>query len=172
MRGAFTFKDALESAYALQMYGISLWAVGYARIQTQALYAMQKAKVVVNISWLSLSVNIVFCIILMPFLKHAGIALASSISVFVQLVVQHKYLMKTGIHVPKEHLRQFTKMTAAAVIMGIVLIPIARVYLWKNGLTLHSGALMILCVVFGGALYFLLLWLMGMRGLTIKSRPS
>jgi peptidoglycan biosynthesis protein MviN/MurJ (putative lipid II flippase) len=43
MRGAFTNADVLGSAYALQMYALSLWAIGYARIQTQALYSMQKA---------------------------------------------------------------------------------------------------------------------------------
>ena len=172
IRGAFTFNDALASAYALQMYGLSLWAVGYARIQTQALYAMQKAKVVVNISWLSLVVNIVFCLILMPFLKHAGIALASSISVFAQLVVQHRYLKKAEIHIPKEYLRQYGKMIAAAAIMGITLIPLAHMYLWRTGLTIKSGAVLLLCVVFGGALYFGLLWIMGMRGFPGKHRPS
>ncbi|HVN72854.1 MAG TPA: murein biosynthesis integral membrane protein MurJ [Desulfomonilia bacterium] len=164
MRGAFSFNDALESAYALQMYGVSLWAVGYTRIQTQALYAMQKAKAVVNISWMSLVVNIVFCIILMPFLQHAGIALASSISVFAQLLIQHKYLRKEGIYIPKEYIRHFGKMVASSLIMGVVLVPLGRMYLWRTGLTVKSGALLLLCVSLGGSLYFGLLWAMGMRG--------
>jgi putative peptidoglycan lipid II flippase len=164
MRGAFTYNDALASAYALQMYGLSLWAVGYTRIQTQALYAMQKAKAVVNISWMSLVVNLIFCLILMPFMKHAGIALASSVSVFAQVLIQHKYLTDSGVHIPKEHLRQFGKMFAAAVIMGIVLVPFARMNIWNAGMTLKSCLLLFSSIVLGSGLYFGSLWAMGMRG--------
>jgi putative peptidoglycan lipid II flippase len=163
MRGAFTYADVLGSAYALQMYGLSLWAVGYTRIQTQALYAMQKARVVVNISWISLVVNIVFCLVLMPFMKHAGIALASSLAVLVQLFVQHRYVVRSGVHLPKEHRIQISKMVAASLVMGAVLVPFARMDAWKTGLTVQSGCILAACVVFGGGMYFAILWVMGMR---------
>lgn len=172
LRGAFTYSDALASAYALQMYGLSLWAVGYTRIQTQALYAMQKAKAVVNISWMSLVVNLIFCLILMPFMKHAGIALASSISVFAQVLIQHKYLRRAGVHIPKEHVRQFGKMFAAAVIMGIVLVPFARMNIWNAGMTLKSCLLLFSSIVLGGGLYFGSLWAMGMRGFPDRQKTT
>jgi putative peptidoglycan lipid II flippase len=172
LRGAFTYSDALASAYALQMYGLSLWAVGYTRIQTQALYAMQKAKAVVNISWMSLVVNLIFCLVLMPFMKHAGIALASSISVFAQVLIQHKYLRRAGIHIPKEHLRQFGKMSAAAVIMGIVLVPFAHMNIWNAGMTLKSCLLLFSSIVLGGGLYFGSLWAMGMKGFPDRKKTT
>jgi putative peptidoglycan lipid II flippase len=164
IRGAFTLHDAVASAYALQMYSLSLWAVGWSRIQTQALYAMQKARIVVNVSWLSLVANVVFCLILMSFMQHAGIALASSISVFFQLFILHRQLVKSGIRISRDHLRQFLKMIAASAVMGIALLPFGRMELWNKGFTPFSGSLLILCVVCGVALYFGLLWIMGMRG--------
>jgi putative peptidoglycan lipid II flippase len=164
LRGAFTYDDALASSYALQMYALSLWGVGYSRIQTQALYAMQKARTVVNISWLTLLANLVFCLILMPLMQHAGIALASSIAVFVQLLIQHVFIKKAGIHIPKEHVRQFGKMVAAAFIMGLALIPLVRLDIWKEGLSLASGSVLLLAITLGGGLYFGCLWAMGIRG--------
>jgi putative peptidoglycan lipid II flippase len=165
MRGAFTFHDASASAYALQMYSLSLWAVGWSRIQTQTLYAMQKARVVVNVSWLSLVANVVFCVILMPFMQHVGIALASSLSVLIQLIILHRHLVQSGIRISRDNFRLFLKMVAASAIMGIALLPFARMELWRKGLTPMSGALLLMCVSCGIALYFGLLWIMGMRGL-------
>jgi putative peptidoglycan lipid II flippase len=168
IRGAFTLQDAYASAIALQMYSLSLWAVGWARIQTQALYAMQKAKYVVNISWLSLAVNVVFCVILMQFMSHAGIALASSISVFFQLFILHRYLKRSGIRIPKEHKKQFRKMMVASAVMGIALLPFANLKLWEKGFTAKSSAALFLSVIFGIVVYFGLLWILGMRGLPGK----
>ena len=168
MRGAFSYSDALASAYALQMYGLSLWAVGYTRIQTQALYAMQKAKAVVNISWLSLVANIVFCLILMPYMRHAGIALASSLSVLVQLFLQHRYVARSGIRMPAEHRMQIGKMVAASLVMGAALVPFARMEVWRSGLTLPSGGLLAASIIMGGGMYFALLWFMGIRGFPVK----
>ena len=164
IRGAFTLDDAVASAYALQMYSLSLWAVGWSRIQTQALYAMQKARIVVNVSWLSLVANVIFILMLMPFMQHAGIALASSISVFFQLFMLHRHLVKSGIRLSRDHQLQFLKMIAASAVMGIALLPFARMELWNKGFTPFNGSLLILCVVCGVALYFGLLWIMGIRG--------
>lgn len=164
LRGAFTYEDALASSYALQMYALSLWGVGYSRIQTQALYAMQKARTVVNISWITLLANLVLCLVLMPFMKHAGIALASSISVFVQMLIQHAFIKKAGIYIPKNDISQFGKMITAAAIMGILLIPFARIDLWRVGLSIASGSLLLLAITLGGGLYFGCLWAMGMKG--------
>jgi peptidoglycan biosynthesis protein MviN/MurJ (putative lipid II flippase) len=100
----------------------------------------------------------------MPFMKHSGIALASSISVFAQVLIQHKYLTGFGIHIPKEHLRQFGKMFAAALIMGIVLVPFACMNIWNKGMTLKSCLLLFSSIVLGGVMYFGSLWVMGMRG--------
>jgi putative peptidoglycan lipid II flippase len=165
IRGAFTLKDAYASALDLQMYSLSLWAVGWARIQTQALYAMQKARYVVNISWLSLLINVVFCISLMPFMSHAGIALASSISVFFQLFILHRYLKSSGIMIPEEHKKQFKKMMAASVVMGVALLPFANLKLWEKGFSPRSCSVLLLSVVCGIILYFGTLWIMGMRSL-------
>lgn len=168
MRGAFTLQDSLLSAYALRMYALGLCAVGCSRILTQTLYAMQEAKVVVNIAWLTLVMNVLLCLVLMQFMQHAGIALASSISVAVQVIILYRALQKRGIHFAQKSFRRYAKMLVAALAMGVCLYPFLATRFWLDGLTLTSAAMLLFCVVSGAAVYFGLLWLMGFRHILRK----
>lgn len=165
IRGKFTWENAQACAYALEMYGMSLWAVGYTRIQTQALYALQRAGDAVRVSWISLFVNIGLCLGLMPFMKHAGIALAGSLSVFVQLALQHRVIRREGIRIPGSHMREAMKMLVASLVMGALLVPFMFIDAWSGGLSVFSGSLLAGCVMGGTLVYFLLLKLLGVRGL-------
>jgi peptidoglycan biosynthesis protein MviN/MurJ (putative lipid II flippase) len=64
------------------------------------------------------------------------------------------------------------KMMAASAVMGAVLLPFASLGLWKKGLSMKSGALLLICVVCGAAVYFGLLWIMGVRGLPQRARQG
>ncbi|HQG32315.1 MAG TPA: murein biosynthesis integral membrane protein MurJ, partial [Deltaproteobacteria bacterium] len=75
MRGKFAMADVHASAFALQMYALGLSAVGASRILTQTLYAMQQPKEVVKTAWISLIINALCSVALMPFMGHGGIAL-------------------------------------------------------------------------------------------------
>ncbi|HPR52242.1 MAG TPA: murein biosynthesis integral membrane protein MurJ [Deltaproteobacteria bacterium] len=163
MRGAFTMQDSLLSAYALQMYALGLCAVGCSRILTQTLYSMQQAKIVVNVAWLTLGINVLLTLVLMRFMQHAGIALASSISVSLQIIILYRILAKKGIHLARSSYGQYAKMIIAAAVMGGCLYPFLSMRFWLEGLTFMSVSLLIACVVLGSVVYFGLLWIMGFR---------
>jgi putative peptidoglycan lipid II flippase len=163
MRGAFTLQDSISSAYALRMYALGLCSVGISRILTQTLYAMQQAKAVVKIAWLTLTINVLLCLILMPFMKHAGIALASSISVSLQVIILYRVLVKLGIRLAGSPLTQYAKMIIAAVFMGAGLLPFLSMRSWDKGFSIQSLTVLLLCIVLGAVVYFGLLWLMGFR---------
>lgn len=163
MRGKFTLGDSLQTAYALQMYALALWAIGCTRIQNQALYAMQEAKVVVNIGWFAQGINVVMSFVLMHFMRHAGIALASTISVFFQLVCFHIVLQKKGVLLSPEFKHIVGKMLLAAAVMGACLYPFLLLQFWSKGLTPASLTILMLCLVVGIGVYFGLLWILGVR---------
>ncbi|HNR49939.1 MAG: putative peptidoglycan biosynthesis protein MurJ [Deltaproteobacteria bacterium ADurb.BinA179] len=163
MRGAFGPDDVAASAQALRMYALGLCAVGVSRVLTQALYAMQKANEVVKTAWISLAVNIVFSAGLMSFLGHAGIALASSISVTVQMVLLYRALAAQGITLAPVIWATVGKMVGAVAVMGCGLFWFVRMDFWMGGLSLMSLSLLFSSIVFGAAVYFALLWVMGMR---------
>jgi len=163
MRGAFTMADALASAYALRMYALGLCAVGISRILTQALYAMQQARSVVNIAWIALVINVLFSVILMGPMQHAGIALASSVSVFLQIIILYRVLVGKGVSAEKVSFVHYGKMIAASAGMGVCLIPFMAMQFWLEGCTLKGVSLLFGAIITGAASYFSLLWLMGFR---------
>jgi putative peptidoglycan lipid II flippase len=170
IRGAFTITDAKETAYALQMYSISLWAIGYVRILNQALYSMQEAKTVVNIGWIALVVNIILSLLLMIFMRHAGIALASSLSVLFQLIVFHFVLVKKQIRFNRSLYKDCLKILAASSLMGIVLYLFILNNFWLNGLNMNSLITLSACIIAGTATYFGVLYFSGIRLTKIFSR--
>jgi putative peptidoglycan lipid II flippase len=170
MRGAFTIADAKETAYALQMYSISLWAIGYVRILNQALYSMQEAKTVVNIGWMALVVNVAMSLLLMFFMRHAGIALASSISVFFQLIIFHFILARKQIKFSMSLYRDCLKIITASVIMGIVLYLFILHNFWQHGLNTNSLIMLSACIIAGTVAYFAVLYISGIRPAKIFSQ--
>jgi len=172
MRGKFTMSDVLNTALALQMYALALWAIGYTRIQNQALYAMQQAKLVVNIGWLSQGLNVLLSIVLMQFLRHAGIALASSIAVAFQLVCFHVVLTRKGIGLDKTFFQTCGKMLLAAGAMGVCIYPFMLNRFWLKGLNTRSLSMLALCVALGMGVYFASLWVMGVRGIRRRANAS
>lgn len=163
MRGAFGPEDVAASAQALRMYALGLCAVGVSRVLTQTLYAMQQANRVVRTAWISLAVNALLSAALMPFLRHAGIALASSISVAVQMVMLYRILTRQGITLSAEIWSTVGKMAGAVAAMGVGLFWFVRMEFWTEGLTLMSLSLLASSIGLGAAVYFALLWIMGMR---------
>ncbi len=162
-RGAFTRTDSLKAALALQMYGLSLWAVGYARIQTQALYAMQEAKLVMRIVWVGLGIFVAAAFGLMQPFGHAGIALALSISSLAQMAIQAVVLKRLGISSLKLVWRDAVKMLLASLAMGLGLYPCLRLKFWDAGLNATSALIMAVVVALSAAGYFGLLRLLGYR---------
>ncbi|MFA5653421.1 MAG: lipid II flippase MurJ, partial [Desulfomonilia bacterium] len=163
MRGAFGPEDVAASAQALRMYALGLCAVGVSRVLTQTLYAMQQANRVVRTAWISLAVNVLLSAALMPFLKHAGIALASSISVAMQTVMLSRILTRQGITLSAEIWSTVGKMAGAVAAMGAGLFWFVRMEFWTEGLTLMSLSLLVSSIGLGAAVYFTLLWVMGVR---------
>jgi putative peptidoglycan lipid II flippase len=165
VRGSFSFADAIATADALKMYSISIWAIGASRIFTQGFYAMQQANIAVRTSWISLVINVVFCLILMPFMKHSGIALASSIAVIVQLIILYYLLVKRGVSIPKTYYTSCLKMTVAGFVMALCIYPILKMHFWTQGFNTYSVSMLMACIVTAAAVYFGLLWIMGIRKL-------
>jgi hypothetical protein len=56
--------------------------------------------------------------------------------------------------------------------MGILLIPFASIDVWRVGLSIASGSLLLLAITLGVGLYFGCLWVMGMRGFMNLTRQG
>jgi putative peptidoglycan lipid II flippase len=86
-RGQFTPADTVATAQALAWYAAGLVAFAGTRIAAQAFYAVGAAGTAVRLGGLSVAVNVVAAVALMQPLAHGGLALASSLSGYVNLAL-------------------------------------------------------------------------------------
>jgi putative peptidoglycan lipid II flippase len=86
-RGAFNAVSRHATALALLGYAVGLFAVSGVRVVVPGYYALKDAKTPVRIAVVALIVNVILGIALMYPLKHLGLALATSISSIVNLVL-------------------------------------------------------------------------------------
>ena len=85
-RGAFGATESLYTAQALVGYAVGLPAFSATRITAQTFYALGDTRTPVLVGFVSVAANVVFALSLMGPLEHMGLALASSLSAYVNLL--------------------------------------------------------------------------------------
>jgi len=85
-RGEFNAADVALTVQALIAYAVGLPAFSATRIVAQTFYALGDVRTPVFVGFVAVAANIVFALTLMWPLRHAGLALASSLSSYVNLL--------------------------------------------------------------------------------------
>jgi len=86
-RGLFDYSATEKTAFALLFYSVGLWAIAGARTIVPAFYALQDTWTPLKIALICLGANIFFIAILIFPLKHGGLALATSLSSTLNLIL-------------------------------------------------------------------------------------
>lgn len=88
----FTKIDMINTSIALQMYTVGLIFISLVNIFTRAFHSKKDLVTPVKISFFAFLLNIMLTVILMKFLSHSGIALASSIASAFNAIFLYIYL--------------------------------------------------------------------------------
>ncbi|GGE46094.1 putative lipid II flippase MurJ [Agaricicola taiwanensis] len=121
-RGAFDARAVEGSAAALAAYAVGLIAVLMLRPVTASFYARRDTLTPVLALGIATAVNVGLKILLVGSMAHAGLALATSVGAWINLLVLFVILMVRGHIVPDRRLIAFTCIAvAAAVAMAAVL---------------------------------------------------
>lgn len=129
--GEFDYKATLGTATALLYYSLGLWAFAGVRIAVPAFYSMQDTKTPVKIAVLSLIVNIALNILLIRPMGHGGLALASSISSSLNLMLLLWMLRdKIGRIDGRKIARSSLKALAASVVIILLGIIVSHNQVW------------------------------------------
>lgn len=94
MWGEFTFATAVSTASALRYYLLGLTVVAMVRVIVPAFYAMKDTRTPVITAFIAFIANLLFSIILMRTMLHAGLALASSLSALVNFIFLALFLQR------------------------------------------------------------------------------
>lgn len=128
MGGQFDYAMAQQSALALTYYATGLSCVALVRVLAPAFYALQDTRTPVVTAFIAFLLNLGFSLWLMGPLKHGGLALASSLSAFGNMLLLFWLLRrKTGLLGGRRMLRTALSALAAS-------LPMAAVAWWLTGL--------------------------------------
>jgi putative peptidoglycan lipid II flippase len=150
--GEFTNDAALASARALQMYALALPAYAMIKIMSAACFARENTKTPVYVALMGIVLNVILCFALIDTLHHAGIALATALSTWVQAFA----FMQVGkrqynLPVWGFGLRYLmAPLAASALMLGVLY----GVRLGLPALALaHPVTMLLVCTAVGGGVY-------------------
>lgn len=120
-RGAFDRSSTAATASALAAYSVGLVAFSGVRVVAPGFYALRDTRTPVLAAAVAMVVHLAACLLLIPVLGHAGIALASSISAFVNVGLLLALLRRrTGALGARRVVLNGLRLGAAAALMGWV----------------------------------------------------
>jgi len=158
MGGAFGYETVVRSAEALQCYLLGLSVVAMVRVTVPAFHARKDTKSPVIAAFVAFLANLLASLLLMGPLHHAGLALASSISSLVNLLLLLWMLRRQiGGFGGGRIVRTLLRTLAASIPMGVGVSWVINQLDWSfPGDRLFKGGVLMGVILVGGGLYLLL----------------
>jgi putative peptidoglycan lipid II flippase len=167
-RGEFDPAATRLTAEALSYYAIGLWAFATVRIVATSFFALQDTRTPMMAAVASIVANFAVGVLLMRFMAHSGLALATSIAAMLNLVI-----LVVGINARldglpwRRLLPSILRTVFISALMGIFVWAVAGAVLVDSHQSVILGTLSLIAVVSAGAFfYFGLSWLMNSRELS------
>lgn len=117
--GLFTPEDARKCGWALSAFSIGLPSYVLVKVLTPGYYARGDTRTPVRFAMLSIVVNIVGNLIMIPWIGHVGPPLATALASTVNVAMLYRTLAKRGHFVADAQLRRrVPRLALAALLMG------------------------------------------------------
>jgi putative peptidoglycan lipid II flippase len=163
--GAFDAHDVEMTSRALIAYSIGLVGLILVKVLAPGFYARQNITTPVKIGVLTLAATQVMNLAFYRPLAHAGLALAIGLGACINAGLLYRKLRQHGIYLPQPGWPRFAVQTTIALVaMGVVVwIAMGPQALWLSGSAWLRAARLVGVVLLGGATYFGVLALCGVR---------
>lgn len=171
--GAFSDGD-IDHVKAVSM-GVMAYSVGLVsfmliKVLAPGFYSRQDTKTPVKIGIITLVLNMVFNIMLAPFIGYLGLALATSMSASCNAFLLYRQLKKEQVYQFSSMSAWFTfKCIVASITMGAGVLYLSRLFAWQKWYFTEQVLLLCGLLVSAVFIYFLSLFLQGVRLNTIKN---
>nr|VFK14158.1 MAG: putative peptidoglycan lipid II flippase [Candidatus Kentron sp. LFY] len=163
--GELTAHDIHMASQSLMAYALGLMGFVYIKVLAPGFYARQDTRTPVRIGVIAMLANMVFNLILVFPLAHAGLALATALSAFLNAGLLYLGLRREGVYRPKHGWGRFTGRILAAnlIMVAILWFTKGEFSAWISA-EVTSRVLWLVGLISTGALgYFGALFLFGMR---------
>jgi putative peptidoglycan lipid II flippase len=163
--GKFNGYAVMMARLSLSMFAIGIAPFMLIKILASGFYAKQDMKTPVKIGIAAMIANMVFNVLLIWPFKHAGIALATSLSALLNMGCLYYYLRKKNLYTPREGWGAFwARILFANVLLGVWLwIGAGSLQEWITHNALWRGTHLMGLLLIGAVIYFGGLWLAGLR---------
>jgi putative peptidoglycan lipid II flippase len=158
-RGAFTAADAAAAGATLSAYAIGLVPFVMIRSAVSAFYARKDTATPVKASLTGLSVNVLLKILLMGSLAQVGLALATAVGAWINLLLVLGFAVRAGyLELDKAFLQSLAKFLLSGVVLGAALwfaarfagVHLAQLTMLRDETTL-LGLIVVGAIVYAGS---------------------
>lgn len=172
--GEFTAHDVAMSARSLMAFAVGLPAYIYIKVLASAFYARQDTRTPVRIGVIAMLANMVLNIVLVFPLAHAGLALATSLSAYINAGLLYWHLVKKTAYRPQPGWPPLLIkiVTANGLMMAVLIAGSAGLPQWLHWHLSQRAMHLTLWLVVGAAVYLVALWLMGVRPWRARPAPE
>jgi putative peptidoglycan lipid II flippase len=164
--GAFTDRDVQQTTTALMGYGAGLLGLVAIKVLAPGFYASQDIRTPVRIAVVVLVITQLLNLALVPIFAHAGLALAIGIGALINALWLLVGLMRRGSYQPAPGWGVFAlQVVAASALLAVFLLWAAGSVNWISlrGQYLQRIWLLALVLSASGAIYFVALWVSGLK---------
>lgn len=157
MGGAFDYETVVNSASALLYYSLGLSFVALTRVLAPVFYALKDTKTPVYTALIAFIINLCFSLALMGPLKHGGLALATTLSAFCNMLMLLWFLRrKIGSFGGNSIMLTALKSSAASIPMAAAVWYSCSFIDWSQaGHKMLKGSVLGGSIICGSALYIL-----------------
>ena len=161
----FSHNDVSMAARSLMAYSAGLPAFILIKVLASGFFSRQDTVTPVKIGVVAMLANIIFNLLLVIPLAHAGLALATSLSAYLNAGLLFFFLYKRGVYKPGAAWTGYLlRLVAAIVLMSLLLIYLVPMgSAWFNWDVFQRSANLCFWVLTGAVCYFISLLMLGIR---------
>jgi putative peptidoglycan lipid II flippase len=163
--GHFSTLDVQMAARSLMAFAAGLPAYVLIKVLSSGFFARQDTKTPVRAGVIAMLSNVALNLLLVVPLAHAGLALATALSAYINAWVLYRALRRRDWYRPEPGWVAFgAQLAASAIAMcALLYIFVPAMGDWFTWAAIERGARLALWVCAGAACYFGMLWLCGIR---------
>jgi putative peptidoglycan lipid II flippase len=163
--------DVVMASRSLMAYALGLQAFILIKVLAPGYYARQDTRTPVKIGVIAMLVNMGLNLALIFPLQHAGLALATSLSAYLNAYLLLRGLRRDAVYRPEDHWPRLSLQVASATAaMGLVLwLSVPELSVWLDAGRLERIAWLAGAIGLGGLSYVLMLLVTGMRPADLRA---
>jgi putative peptidoglycan lipid II flippase len=171
MRGEFGVHDVEQASLSLLAYGSGLLSFMLIKVLAPGYYSRQDTKTPVKYGMIAMASNMIFNAIFAWFYGYIGLAIATSLSAFINMSLLYRGLHRANVYrVQAASMFFFAKVVISAIAMsGVVWYYLDDISMWTDWDQLSRSGHLLLLIAIGAVTYVVALLLLGIRPKHLKA---